>query len=480
MRKHSKAGCNSGAKSNRVRAGKKARASAPATSSTFKDSTGFVRLLLERITLESLQELDGIRRHPAGRKAAKLTRTQLLIGLVFHFTLHLSGTLGEHLFLLTGIRMAQSSLSERRGALPFEVFKELLKRVLRPLRQGTEARQGYYKGLHLVAIDGVNFSLPNTPDVQARCRKGGNQRSRAAFAKLACAVLVELAVHNPLAARLGLAGESEWCLAKQLVGQLPNHCLLLADRLYGCGAFVVAVLAHLKEVSGHFLFRARDSIKAKRLQRLKDESWLVEIAALETGSRHRVAERVVVREIYVRVQRGKNRPHRLRLWTSLLDEKKYPAKELAELYTQRWEQELYFRELKHQIGVNDLLKSQTVETAAQEVAAMIIVTSLVAEERSKLKTGEDLNTRISFIKTWQMLEPLWLTLSICSDLLSEDQKEQMADRFRSVMSRLKMQKKRARSCPRVLRQPIQPWPRKKLQREHSGPVSIAVIPAARA
>ena len=480
MRKPSKAAGNCGAKSNGARARKRSRASAPAPSGSFKDSSGFVRLFLQRICTQSLQELDGIRRHAAGRKATKLSRTQLLIGLLFHFTLHLSGSLAEHLFLLTGIRMAQSSLSERRGALPFEVFKELLQRVLRPLGQGSEDRPGCYRGLLLVALDGVNFSLPNTPDVQARCRKGGNQRSRAAFAKLACAVLVELALHNPLAARVGLAGESEWCLAKQLLGQLPPHCLLLADRLYGCGAFVVAALAHLKEVSGHFLFRARGSIKAKRLQRLKDGSWLVEIAALETGHRHRVAQRVVVREIYVRVRRGKNRPHRLRLWTSLLDETKYPAKELAQLYTQRWEQELYFRELKHQMGVNDLLKSQTLETAAQEVAAMIIVTSLVAEERSKLKTGEQLNTRISFIKTWEMLEPLWLTLSICSDLLSEDQKEQMAQRFRWVMSQLKMQKKRARSCPRVLRQPMQPWPRKKLQREHSGPISITVIPSARA
>lgn len=480
MQKHSKAGGNLGAKSNRWRAGKKLVWSPSATSSTLRDSSGFLRVLLQRISLESLQELDALRRHAAGRKAAKLTRTQLLIGLLFHFTLHLSGSLAEHLFLLTGISMAPSSLSERRSALPFDVFKELLKRVLRRLDQGSEDRQGYYQGLHLVAVDGVQFSLPNTPDVQARCRKGGNQRSRAAFAKLSCAVLVELALHNPLAARLGLAGESEWCLAKQLLGQLPNQCLLLADRLYGCAAFVVAALAHLKEVSGHFLFRARGSIKAKRLHRLKDGSWVVEIAALETGSRHRVAQRVRVREIYVRVRRAKNRPHPIRLWTSLLDEKKYPAKELAQLYTQRWEQELYFRELKHQIGVNDLLKSQTVETAAQEVAAMIIVTSLVAEERSKLKTGEQLDTRISFIKTWEMLEPLWLTLSICSDLLSEDQKVQMADRFRSVMSRLKMQKKRARSCPRVLRQPMQRWPRKKRQRPHSGPVSIVVISSANA
>ena len=148
---------------------------------------------------------------------------------------------------------------------------------------------------------------------------------------------------------------------------------------------------------------------------------------------------------------------------------------MAELYTKRWEHELYYRELKHQLNVNDLLRSQTVETAAQEVAAMIIATSLVAGERATLKTGEELSSRISFIKTWELLEPLWLTLSICGELLSEEQKQKMVEKFRSVMSRRKMAKKRVRSCPRAMRQPMQPWPKKKKQRSYTGSLSIKVV-----
>ena len=47
------------------------------------------------------------------------------------------------------------------------------------------------------------------------------------------------------------------------------------------------------------------------------------------------------------------------------------------------------------------LRSQTVETAAQEVAAMIIGSSLIARERAQLNPGEDLQHRISFLKTWE-------------------------------------------------------------------------------
>jgi hypothetical protein len=441
----------------------------------WKDPSGFVGVLLRYISLESLQQLEGLRRNPAGRQPYKLSRPQLLIGLLFHFTLHLSGTLAEHLVLLTGIRMAESSLSQRRAALPFEVFEQLLQRILRPLARAKNCAKSFYKGLRLLAIDGVNFSLPNTEDVKRRCRKGGNHRSRAAFAKLPCAVLLELGHHNPLAARLGRKGESEWRLAKQLLSQIPRGALLLGDRLYGCAAFVVAVMAELKQRKGHFLLRVKSSLKVRRvIKRLGRGSQLVEIGALDPNDWHRTLQSEVVREINVRVGRRGYRAVRVRLWTSLLDEQQYPTLELVELYTQRWEQELYFRELKHQIGINDLLKSQTVETAAQEVAAMIIVTSLVAGERAQLKPGEELSSRISFIKTWELLEPLWLTLSLCSDLLSEEQKEQMVERFRIAMSRMKMAKKRDRSCPRVLRQTIQPWPKKRKQRARSGPVSITL------
>jgi hypothetical protein len=116
--------------------------------------------------------------------------------------------LAEHLFWLMGIQMSDGTLSERRQVLPFVVFEELLRRLLRPLE--LSSAQAFYRGWRLVALDGVRFSLPNTEAVKKQCPKGSNQRGQAAFAKLQCSALVELLMHNPLAARLGWNGESEW------------------------------------------------------------------------------------------------------------------------------------------------------------------------------------------------------------------------------------------------------------------------------
>jgi hypothetical protein len=434
------------------------------------DCGGFLSLLLQRIGWEELNELNQ-RRHGAGRPAWVLSRGQLLAGLVFHCTVGWAGSLAEHLFCLLGIEMAESSLSQRRQALPFEVFSQRLRRVLRPICR-TEAA-AFFGPWRLVAIDGVRFSLPNTPQVKAQCPKGC--RGAAAFAKLQCTALVELMLHNPLAARVGRHGESEWKLALGLLEELPQGVLLLADRLYGCGAFVVAAMARLLPREGRLLVRVARRLKVRRqLRRYADGSCLVEIGALDGADHHRTAATVQVREIYGTVQRKGHRPVKIRLWTSLSCTEA-SAQELIHLYMSRWEQELYFRELKWHLGLNDLLRSQTPETAAQELAAMIIGSSLIAQERAKLKPAEQQAHRISFIKTWETLQPLWLTLLLGADILSEHQKQALCERFYRLASRRLMPKKRSRSCSRSMRQPFQPWPRTKTPKSVEGPVHVSVL-----
>lgn len=436
-----------------------------------EDAGGFMTLLLERIGRTELDALDQ-RTHPAGRPAHVLGRGQLLAALIFHYTVTWAGSFGEHLFCLMGIRMAESTLSQRRRAVPFDVFVELLSRLLRPI---TNRAQEFYRGLRLVAIDGVNFSLPNTEDIEKNCRKGGNQHGRVSFAKLQCAVLLEVAFHNPLAAGIGRSGESEWKLAQGLLDSLPENALLLGDRLYGRAAFAASFFKKFQGRGSHFLLRVKEATKARPVTRLKDGSQIVEVRALEPDDTHRIAATVQVREIRAAITRRGFRTVRMRLWTSLRDPAEARAAELVSLYAARWEQELYFRELKRELHINDLLRSQTLETAAQEVAAMIIGSSLIAHERAKLKSGEVPQHRLSLIKVWETLEPLWLTLLLGADLLTEKQKQTLSERFYSLASKRCMAKKRCRSCPRVMRQPDQQFPRKKNEQGSTAPLKIKIV-----
>lgn len=383
--------------------------------------------------------------------------TQLLPALIFHF-MNGGGTLAHHFFQLFDASLADSSWAERRARLPWEVFADLLRRALRPRATRCRQPEAFWRGWRLLALDATQFSLTNTPQMQGTVRKAKTRRGRAAFAKLTVDVLLEIGLHHPIAAALGRHGQSEWELARGLLSQLPKGALLLADRLHGCAAFAAEALTAGTRVGSHFLFRARSNIKAQVVQRFKDGSRLVRLPVREKGKR-RIGRWIQVREIRVRVGRKGHRRQEVRLWTSLLDWRAAPAGELAALYAQRWEHELYYRELKRQLRRSEVLQSHTVETAAQEIAALLLCSALVATERARAAAGQTPVLRVSFVKVLELLRPLWLTLALGEDLLSEWQKHQLVRRFYKQMGRCVSAPRRARSCPRAVRQPVSGWPR---------------------
>lgn len=387
-----------------------------------------------------------------------------------------AGTLAEHFAQLFEDTLSDSSLSERRTRLPWEVFTELMRLGLRPLAQAAVHPEAFWRGWRLVALDGTQFSLTNTPQVKATTRKAKTRRGRAAFAKITAGVLLELGLHNPLAAAIGRGGQSEWALALELLARLPAHALLLADRLHGCAAFVAAAQTACEKMGSHFLIRARSNIRAQVLRRFKDGSRLVRLPVRQKGQPRVITQWLEVREIRVRVQRPGHRAQELRLWTSLLDPKSAPAQELIELYARRWEHELYYRELKGQLRKSEVLQSHTLETGAQEIAAIVLASALLARERARAATGQTPVLRVSFIKTLELMRPLWLTLALGAEVLSPRQKQQLTEIFLEWAGRyVTRRRSRPRSCPRAVRQPVSGWPRLRKNQSWEGKAHFKVF-----
>ena len=150
----------------------------------------------------------------------------------------------------------------------------------------------------------------------------------------------------------------------------------------------------------------------------------------------------------------------MRLWTTLLDAEAYPAMELVELYALRWEQEIFYKELKIEMRGSDVLRSHTPETAVQEVATLLMGASLMALERARAaRSGELQPLRISFVKTLEKIGAPWEVFAVSAGLLDEDTKRQMVERMRESIARESIPKRRSRSCPRKVRQPVGGWPR---------------------
>lgn len=428
--------------------------------------------------LGAWQQLLGRREIPTlprrrGRKP-RVPLTVLLPALTFH-VMQSAGTLAEHTAALFDDALADSSWADRRARLPWEIFAELMRRVLRP-RATRRQRDAFWRGWRLVALDGTQFSLTNTPQITATTTKARTRRGRAAFAKLTTAVLLEVGLHNPLAAAIGRHGESEWALAQRLLAQLPQRAVLLGDRLYGVAAFVVHAQAACARVGSHFLLRAGRSTKPQVIQRLPDGTRLVQIALRARHRPSQILEWLEVREIRVRVGRPGHRTHELRLWTSLRDPRTAPALELAQLYAQRWEHELYFREVKRHLRKTGVLQSHTVDTGAQEIAAVVIASALLAAERLRAAGGQIPVVRVSFTKLLELcVKPLWLWVDLGHGVLTDQQLNTIMKRGYARMRRYVTPPRRARSCRRALRQPTRPWPRLLHPESITGPVQFQLV-----
>jgi len=407
-----------------------------------------------------------------GRKA-RVPLTDLLPALTFH-VLSGAGTLSEHFSQLFDAPLADSSWADRRARLPWEIFADLMTRVLRP--QATRRRPGaFWRGWRVVALDGTQFSLINTPQIVDTLPKARTRRGRAAFAKMTTAVLLEVGLHNPLAAAIGRNGESEWALAQRLLAQLPTHALLLGDRLYGVIAFTRAAQLACRRVGSHFLLRASRSVKPRLIRRLPDGTRRVGLAVRSPHNPSRVIEWLDVREIRVRVGRKGHRAHELRLWTSLMDPRTAPALDLAQLYAQRWEHERYFRELKRQVRRTAVRQSHTVETAAQEIAALILVSALIATERARAAPDHVPVVRVSFAKVLDWVRASWLAITQFDDVMTKRQMETFFSRVYAQMGRCVTAPRRSRSYPRAVRQPVTRWPRLLHNQSTHGPLHFHIL-----
>jgi hypothetical protein len=410
-----------------------------------------------------------------GRRRGRLPRVplaELLPALIFH-VMQGPGTLAEHAARLFDDTLADSSWADRRARLPWEIFAELMRRLLRP-RATRRQPAAFWRGWRVVALDGTQFSLTNTPQITATTTKARTRRGRAAFAKIWTVVLLEVGLHNPLAAAIGRAGESEWALAQRLLAQLPARALLLGDRLYGVAAFVAPARAACARVGSHFLVRAGRATKPRVIRRLPDGSRLIQIALRARQRPNPILEWLEVREIRVRVGRRGHQAHEVRLWTSLLDPRTAPARELAQVYTQRWEHELYFREIKRQLRKTDVLQSHTVETGAQEIAALVLASAVLAAERQRA-AGTLPALRISFPKLLEVVKAVWWWTDLGEGILSAPQLDRITKRGYARMRECLTPPRRARTCPRAVRQPTQAWPRMMQPQSVQGPWEFQIV-----
>ncbi len=256
----------------------------------------------------------------------------------------------------------KAAISHARDRLGPEPMALLFERVAQPLAV-RDTPGCWLAGRRLVAIDGTCLDLPDTlANDEFFGRPGVNKGERSAFPQARVVALAECGTHAMFQAQIGPYTTSEAALSTELLGGLRPGMLCLADR----GFYSFAAWQKACGTGADLLWRVKDNLILEPVAELPDGSWLAEVfhSTADRGRQHPVRVRV----IGYTIEDGRDPTGEFRLITTLLDHRKAPATELAAAYTQRWEIETAFDELKtHQRGARAVLRSKSPDLVTQEI-----------------------------------------------------------------------------------------------------------------
>jgi len=262
-----------------------------------------------------------------------------------------------------------------------------------------------WRGLALYGLDGTIMRVADSPENRAAFGglHAGAGRGESGYPLVRVVAMMALRSHILSAFRFADCHTGETTLARDIWNEVPESSLVIVDRNF----LVKKDLIHL-ETSGnrHWLSRTKSNTKWAIVAELGRDDYLVEWEVNEPG----LPSTWTLRAIHYQ---KKGHP-RATLLTSLTDAETYPAKELIELYHERWEAEIAYDEVKtHLLDRQETIRSKTPAGVRQELWGIAIAYNLVRVEMERAAAEAGVPpTRISFVVALAMIREEFIMLSL--------------------------------------------------------------------
>jgi len=248
-----------------------------------------------------------------------------------------------------GLDEQTSAYCQARQRLPRERLWQILGQTAAAARRRCPKPRWVHGEVKVV--DGSTLTMPDTAANQRRYPQQKRQQPGCGFPIMKCVGLFSLATGCLLTVVTGNYYVHELRLFRDLWHYLKVGDLLLADRAFGdYGTF-----AGLWQRGVDCVIRLHQGRKAD----FRQGDWLGPYDRLVTWTKPvqrtltvgkrlwaSLPPQLTLRMICVHVTARGFRSRKLILTTTLLDPEKYPAEEIARLYLQRWQVELFFRDIK--------------------------------------------------------------------------------------------------------------------------------------
>jgi Insertion element 4 transposase N-terminal/Transposase DDE domain len=310
-------------------------------------------------------------------------------------------------------------ITQARKRLGPEPLELLFDRVAGPVA-GELTRGAFLRDWRLMAIDGFELDVPDTPANAAAFGYPAGAREHPAFPKVRVVTIGECGSHAKVAAQMGPVGgkgASEQALARRMFGRLEEGWLLIADRGFYSWPDWQAAAA----TGAALLWRVKADLRLPVLELLPDGSYMSVVArpALHDKARNKLiaaarageyldpaqAMRVRVIEYEIPDRDGDGSGELIALITTITDPPAASAQELAQAYCQRWEEETGNDQLKtHLRGPGSVLRSKSPDMVRQEIYGYLLTHYAISALICRAATEADIDPdRVKFLRTVRII-----------------------------------------------------------------------------
>jgi len=255
-------------------------------------------------------------------------------------------------------------------------LETILMHTARQLKNG--ANPNLMNGRRVIVVDGTGISMPAPPSNQEVWPQQRHQKTGCSFPQASICACFCLQTGALLSHKVGNKKSHELPMLRQQWDTFSSGDIFLGDKGF-CSYYDMSSLRD-KEVDSVITLARRTPVTAvESIKILGKDDLLIQwekpkrskASSYSKADWDTLPETLVLRQIKVTVDQPGFRVNTFHIVTTLLDPRVYPANEIADLYFQRWDVELFFRDIKTTMGM-DILRCKSPEMIRKEIIVNLI------------------------------------------------------------------------------------------------------------
>ena len=271
----------------------------------------------------------------------------------------------------------------------------------------------------VIVVDGTGISMPDTAENQQVWPQTKQQNPGCGFPQAYICACFNLQTGVLLSYELGNKKSHELLMLREQWGTFSPGDIFLGDKGF-CSYYDVSKFTD-QGVDSVITLARRQPVTASNADQILGEDDLLIHWPKPKWNKHlsyskdewlALPERLVLRQIKVHVKEPGYRTKSFFIITTLTDVSRFSANDVAGLYFQRWDVELFFRDIKTTMGM-DILRCQSPSMIRKEILMHFIVYNCLRLLMLKAANKADVPVRmISFkasVQTLRQWEPLLKT-----------------------------------------------------------------------